>query len=275
MSSPRFSVIIPTHNRSRLLAEAVESVLSQTVGDLECIVVDDASPSAPELPPDPRVRLVRRPVNGGPAATRNNGLDVANGMFIAFLDDDDVWIPERLEVVTDLLERAPVAICWSRYMDGPPNPWRVLQGDVHDTILDSMTPNLGATVVQRGVAPRFDESFHACEDVEWWLRLGALAEVETVPTHAHLIRRHDTPRLHTGPDERIAGNRLLLALHADYFRTHRAAEAFRWFRLGLTAANSGDRRTARNAIACAFRRHPSARYAAHLLRVSVGPIRRS
>src|SRR6476661_8300940 len=94
--APMFSVIIPTYGRSSLLAEAVASVLAQSFSDFECIVVDDASPEAPTLPDDLRLRLIVREHNGGPPAARNTGIASATGAYVAFLDDDDVWRPDRL-----------------------------------------------------------------------------------------------------------------------------------------------------------------------------------
>src|SRR5512144_2193690 len=95
-SMPTFSVIIPTYGRAKFLSEAVASVLAQTCADFECIVVDDASPEPATVPDDERVRLSRREENGGPPAARNTGIDAACGTYVAFLDDDDVWVPTRL-----------------------------------------------------------------------------------------------------------------------------------------------------------------------------------
>jgi GT2 family glycosyltransferase len=94
------SVIVPTYNRAALLRRAVASVLGQTFDDLELIVVDDASgddtPRLPELVRDPRLRYLRRERQGGAAAARNSGIAQARGEFLAFLDSDDVWLPDKL-----------------------------------------------------------------------------------------------------------------------------------------------------------------------------------
>ena len=99
--SPLVSVVIPYLNRRHTMRRAVDSVLQQTMQDFEIIVVDDASSDdlAAALSPyaaDKRVRSLRHPVNKGPAAARNSGIAAAAGRFVAFLDSDDVWMPEKL-----------------------------------------------------------------------------------------------------------------------------------------------------------------------------------
>ena len=100
----RFSVVIPTHGRPDALRRAVDSVLAQTITDLEVIVVDDAGvPSAPVFQ-DARVTVLRQPLNGGVSAARNRGAEAARAEWIAFLDDDDLWYPRRLEAISAVLE---------------------------------------------------------------------------------------------------------------------------------------------------------------------------
>ncbi|RLF83553.1 glycosyl transferase, partial [Thermococci archaeon] len=102
MSRPTVSVIIPTYNRANLLKRAIASVLNQTFTDFELIVVDDASPdNTPEVVRsinDGRIRYVRLKKNSGGPVARNTGIRKARGRFIALLDDDDEWLPNRLEL---------------------------------------------------------------------------------------------------------------------------------------------------------------------------------
>ena len=94
------SVIIPAYNRAHTLRRAIESVLRQTVQELEVIVVDDASTDASaEIArgvEDPRVRCITQPGNAGPSVARNTGIMAAQGDYVAFLDSDDEWLPEHL-----------------------------------------------------------------------------------------------------------------------------------------------------------------------------------
>lgn len=98
---PLVSVVMPTFNRARLLPRAIESVLHQAHANIELLVVDDASSDdtsavMQRYADHPRVRYVRRETNGGAAATRNTGLSAAVGEFVAFHDDDDEWLFDRL-----------------------------------------------------------------------------------------------------------------------------------------------------------------------------------
>lgn len=254
---PLFTVIIPTYNRPQFIAEAVASVLSQSVGDLECLVIDDASSTRPVLPDDPRVQVIRRADNGGGAAARNTGLRSARGRYVTFLDDDDLYTPDRLAIALEGLSRAPVTICWSRFLDLASRGNRHLEGAVYDVIIDGTTPALGATAGDRSIVPLFDERFGAVEDVEWWLRLASVAGVTTVPRIGYLVRRHAGPRHRNGFVERIRDSLLLLETHRDYFALHPRAAAFRWRRIAFLATSMQEYKLARAALRRAFRLQPN------------------
>lgn len=268
---PEFSVVIPTFGRPAFLEEAIASVLAQRCSDVECLVVDDASPQRLPDVADPRVRIIRRGVNGGPAAARNTGIDAATGRYVAFLDDDDVWLPSRLDAAMSAHHRAPVAVCWQATLGGATEgvQGRVLEGDVADTVLDALTPHLGATSVERGHVPKFDESYSTCEDVDWWMRVAADLSVATTPDVGLLYRVHDGPRRATGPAQRVEGARRLLDAHAAWFETHPRAKAFRLKRLGLTALQLGDRALARRCFSRSLLLRPDARTAWHAIRAFV------
>jgi glycosyltransferase involved in cell wall biosynthesis len=270
---PVFSVVIPTHGRPAFVQAAVRSVLAQTFGDFECIVVDDASPEPPTVPDDRRVRVITRDVNGGPAATRNTGIDAASGTYLAFLDDDDIWLPDRLLAARDAHARAPVAVCWQSTLGAPAPtaPGRALEGDVRDTILDDITPHLGATSIERTRAPRFDERYDTSEDVDWWLRVSRDCPVTTIPAVGFVYRTHSGARDRTGSRRRVDGAQKLLSEHEDWFAAHPRAKAFRLKRLGLAALADGDRTLARQSFVASFRLRPEPRTAWHALRTLARP----
>ena len=110
---PKVSVVISTHNRREMLKRAIDSVLKQTFQDFEIIVVDDGNEPAEEVArsfSDARIRYVRHeiPHRGAPAA-RNTGIKSSQGEFVAFLDDDDEWLPLKLQLQVKALDENPEA----------------------------------------------------------------------------------------------------------------------------------------------------------------------
>jgi glycosyltransferase involved in cell wall biosynthesis len=108
MTAPLLSAVIPVWNRRRLVCEAIESALCQRPGEVEVIVVDDASTDGTadhvERLYGTGVRLLRMPRRAGPAAARNAGVAAATGTFLAFLDSDDLWLPGKLDAELQVLD---------------------------------------------------------------------------------------------------------------------------------------------------------------------------
>ncbi len=112
VKSPVVSIIVPTYNRAQLLPRAIRSVLRQTYANFELLIVDDGSTDETAAVvarafSDPRITYWRLPNNSGVGAARNHGLEQARGRFIALLDSDDEWHPEKLELQVQALESAP------------------------------------------------------------------------------------------------------------------------------------------------------------------------
>jgi glycosyltransferase involved in cell wall biosynthesis len=113
MKQPLVSVIIPTYNRAGMIAMAVSSVLAQTYRGIEVIVVDDGSiDDTPAVLNDfgARIRVIRQS-NAGPSVARNRGAGEARGEYLAFLDSDDEWLPEKIERQVRLMECAGPDVC--------------------------------------------------------------------------------------------------------------------------------------------------------------------
>lgn len=108
---PLVSVVIPTVNRSTLVETAVRSALCQTLRALEVIVVidgpDESTRQVLACIDEPRLRVLSLPENRGPGSARHAGIDVAQGQWIALLDDDDEWLPHKLETQVDAARRSP------------------------------------------------------------------------------------------------------------------------------------------------------------------------
>jgi glycosyltransferase involved in cell wall biosynthesis len=107
---PIVSVIIPAYNRSTTISRAIESVLAQTFPDFQVIIVDDGSTDQTRETVhefvDERIQLICHDSNLGAAAARNTGMKAATGKYIAWLDSDDAWVPEKLHIQLNALERA-------------------------------------------------------------------------------------------------------------------------------------------------------------------------
>src|SRR5215470_6206596 len=107
---PKVSVIIPTHNRAEFLRSAITSVLNQTFQDFEIIIIDDVSKDHTREVitnfNDTRIKLIHNQVSKGAAGSRNIGIMNAICEYIAFLDDDDEWLPEKLKIQTCLLDNS-------------------------------------------------------------------------------------------------------------------------------------------------------------------------
>ncbi len=113
MSQPLVSIIIPSYNRARIIPQAIQSVLNQTYENWELLIVDDGSSIPFELEStlkDPRIQILRNATNQGAAAARNKGIHHAKGVYIAFLDTDDQWLPHKLEKQVAFLQNSPPTV---------------------------------------------------------------------------------------------------------------------------------------------------------------------
>jgi len=186
VSSPLVSVVIPTHNRRDLLAEAVASVREQTYDPIEIIVIDDGSgDGTAEMIRErfPRVRLVRQP-HRGVSTARNRGIAEAQGEYIAFLDSDDLWLPKKLAAEMDALLKNPeLKIChtdeiWIRrgVRVNPMKKHRKYGGWIYPHCLPLCIISPSSVILKREVfneVGAFDEALPACEDYDLWLRVTA------------------------------------------------------------------------------------------------------
>jgi len=120
MDEPLVSVIIPVYNAEHYLRNSVQSVLDQSWKQLEILLIDDCSTDNSreimlELSVHPNIRSIYMPVNSGAAATRNAGILEATGRFIAFLDADDRWMPDKLERQIPFMMREKCALTCTAY----------------------------------------------------------------------------------------------------------------------------------------------------------------
>ena len=196
-AAPRVSVIMPVYNVQSYIAEAIESVLAQTFTDWELLIIDDGGTDrsidiAAEYC-DPRIRILSQR-NRGLAGARNSGIAAARGAYVALLDSDDRWLPEKLAlhvIHLDATWSVDVSYSASRFIDGQGVPLRQsqqprLHGITPDHILcRNPVGNGSAPVIRRtaldavafahpdepGRTCWFDESFRQSEDIEMWVRM--------------------------------------------------------------------------------------------------------
>jgi glycosyltransferase involved in cell wall biosynthesis len=195
--APRVSVIIPTYNRSAALRATADSVLRQSFPDWELVVVDDGSTDdtaeVARSYTDPRISVITQP-NGGHSAARNAGLERAVGEYVAFLDHDDRWRPEKLALQTAYLDQHPncslVYGAWETIDEegkpqGPGNKAR-FEGKVTGTLLrehnfvQSMSLPMMRTEQVRAVGG-FRAVMDICDDLDLFLRLSRIGEFGYLP----------------------------------------------------------------------------------------------
>lgn len=180
----KVSAIIPTHNRGARIAEALDSVFGQSLPPDEVIVVDDGSTDDTEAllrRRFPGIRYLRQ-AHRGVSAARNRGIEAARGRWLAFLDSDDRWMPEKLARQLAALEHRPAYRIahtdeiWIRN-GRRVNPGRrhaKAGGDIYARCLPLCAVSPSAVVVHRAVFREvglFDETLPACEDYDMWLRI--------------------------------------------------------------------------------------------------------
>jgi glycosyltransferase involved in cell wall biosynthesis/exopolysaccharide biosynthesis predicted pyruvyltransferase EpsI len=202
---PKVSVIIPAYNHSAFIAAAIDSVLAQSYRDFEIIVVNDGSPDATEEVLRPYIESGKIHYiwqeNLGPAAARNRGVEAAEGEFIAFLDDDDQWMPDKLEWQLSCFDEADVVmVAGTSVLLGAPSKQRwglrkqafdVLK--LSDFFRGNPVGSPGQALLRKSVLIRvggFDGSIWGADDLDLWIRLSQLGEIRRYPRPCLLYRQH-------------------------------------------------------------------------------------
>ena len=191
------SVVIPTYNRASKVIRAVASVLYQTFTDYEIIVVDDGSRdgTSDRLAPLARhIRYLHHHSNLGVSAARNTGIKASRSPFIAFLDSDDYWLPEKLSIQMDFFRHCPEAVAcqteevWIRkgIRVNPRRRHLKPSGDIFESSLKLCLVSPSSVMLRRSLFSEvglFDEDLPACEDYDLWLRISCRYPVSLIPTH--------------------------------------------------------------------------------------------
>jgi glycosyltransferase involved in cell wall biosynthesis len=220
-NNPVVSVVIPTYNRARMVGNAIQSVMAQTFGNWELLVIDDGSADDTRVVVsafrDTRLSFHRLDRNRGQSAARNTGINLARGTYVSFLDSDDEWFPEKLAREVAAFEAGGEAVglvyCGKELLgsDGRFLGQRLptFEGDVYrrlqagDFIGSCSRVALRKSVLE--VVGGFDETLPSYEDWDLWLRAAKVSKVASVPVC--LVRRHLSGAQISGSLQRIYDGR--------------------------------------------------------------------
>ncbi|MES1940368.1 family 2 glycosyl transferase [Salinisphaera sp. T5B8] len=213
---PKITVLIPVYNRAHYIDAAIDSVLAQTCGDYELLVVDDGSTddsvARVRRYDDPRIRVIANECNRGIAAARNRGIDAARGEYLAFLDSDDFALPQRLDRQARFLDthadHAGVGgfIEWIDAAGKPTgkikrkavDPDQVAAERLFRAGLENSTA-MTRTAVLRAFDHR--EDFALGSDYDLWARIAAEYRLSTLPEVLVYRREHDDRASHDHVDQ--------------------------------------------------------------------------
>lgn len=184
------SVIIPTYNRADLIGRAIASVIAQIHQNLEIIVVDDASTENIDQAiahiDDPRLQYIRHPTNLGGSAARNTGIKAAQGEFVAFLDSDDTWLPDKLQLQLAEISKVNISdnlVCYSQFQSSPkvfyaPSVFPTRGKQPQETVADYLWASQGemltsSLLMHRSLAQRtlFQPGLIKHQDLDFVIRL--------------------------------------------------------------------------------------------------------
>jgi GT2 family glycosyltransferase len=198
------SVVVPTHNRARLLTRTLHSILAQRIDTIEVIVSDDGSADDTEriaATLDRRIRVVRNHEPAGVSAARNRGIAEARGEWIAFCDDDDLWAPDKLSRQVMAAEQSGADWAYTgdvnvdqtlRVLSGgpPPDPDRVLELLPHWNPLSSGGSNVIVRSARLATIGGFDVALRRTEDWDMWIRLARIGRPACVNAPLVAYRFH-------------------------------------------------------------------------------------
>ena len=269
---PKVSVIIPTYNRVEHLRAAIASVLEQTFQDFEVIVVDDASTDdtldVVRKIRDPRIRYLRHETNKKEAMSRNTGLRAATGDYIAFLDDDDEWVADKLKLQVELLENSPPEFggvytgCVtvdrkSGSVVGGVRPEK--RGNIFDDMMVKNWVGTPSTVLfkkqcftQVGL---FDETIAFGVDYDMWIRIASKYQLDYIaePLVKYYIQ---SDRLSTNHELVIRGLENQITKYGSLFRKSSKGLSRRYRIIGTLYCYTGDLKKGRKALLRAIRTNP-------------------
>ena len=263
----RVSVIIPTYRRPEFLRRAIESVLNQTFQEFELIVVDDCSGDLTHQVmknyTDPRICFLQHKTKKGGAAARNTGIRISQGQYIAFLDDDDEWLPEKLKLQVDLLNNSPweVGVVYTGYNKVAKETGELLAykaatktGNLSLALHDKNWVGTTSSVLFRKecieTVGLFDENLSSLQDYDLWIRISREFEFASINQPLVIYQVH-TERISTNLEALRQGLTLMLKKHGRSNFGY-----FIYLEIGTLCCHQNEIRKAREAYLRAIRLNP-------------------
>ena len=202
METPTFSVVIPCYNNAATIVATIQSCLNQTVQPVEIIIVDDKSTDETveiikaNFDGNSIIKILNQSNNQGPSAARNRGWDAAQGDYVAFLDGDDVFVPNKIEIISNLLTvQNQIDFLFHDYKLWDLSPLQHSNSQINAIpfvfykLLKGNTISTCTMIVRRKIDIRFDESMRFCEDFDIALRLSYAHETYYLPQTLTFIKR--------------------------------------------------------------------------------------
>jgi glycosyltransferase involved in cell wall biosynthesis len=252
IKSPTVSVVIPTYNRAALIGKPIRSILAQSYQDFEIIVVDDCSTDNTEKVlesfNDPRIRYLRHQSNSGAAVARNTGIDSSTSPYIAFLDSDDEWLPEKLAKQLHLFQQcsSDVGFIYTGFaaVDELNQVKRVVsssyRGSLSDRLLYNNFIGTPSTVMVRRKylqqVQGFDPNMPSfIEDMDLWLRLSEQCQFEVIPEVLTLYAYSDSG------DRLTLNHKSVVEGTLAFIHKHHRQDTFKTSARGQTRLSDRDR----------------------------------
>lgn len=275
------SVIIPCYNGERFIGEAIESVISQTHQNWELIVVDDGSTDSSkdivrQYTTDRRIKLIEHRCNKGIPKTKNDGLSVAQGGYIAFLDQDDIWMPSKLELQLSRFESESnigLVCAGMVFMDENMKSRRIFTGfndtnqkELVKSLYWSPTNSSSIMMIKRECLSQvgtFDENLVAWDDYELLMRIATQFRVRYV--RRPLVRKRvysvnaNRKDSHSSQAVRNESEKVfehVLTLHPFLRRYKNFNEAWRFYSESIELLEQGEKDPARKKLRKSIERNP-------------------
>ena len=281
---PTVSIVIPTYKRPQLLSRAIDSVLAQTFTDFEVIVVDD-DPAGSAEPivrayTDARVQYLKNEGVHGGSAARNTGIRAARAEYIAFLDDDDMWVPEKLEIQVaafrDVSSDVGFCVTGVRAVSEKGEVITHVEGGVHDFSEIALVRFKGFLTITLFIRKSvfedvglFDEEMPSHQEAELIMRVTRKYRGLGIDKPLAIANMFKHEQIGGNIFRRIQGRLLVLEKHTGLYASRPDALAKHYFWLGLQYRTVRHLATARSYFWKAFLLTKKPRYAAHAFYVSL------